>query len=204
MAEKPAAATAQQTRDQEFVARLLKLEDVTGINARKLAREMFPDAIIPEPPAAAAVAVDEIVRPVKTELDTLRTDLAKALERIAAKEQADKDLASENDMRVKIEKASQTFGLTDSGKTKMIERMQTTGNTADADAAAAWVVSQMPKPEPTNAPSWLPENSNLFGTQQKDEKWESLHLDPRKYLDNELREFAKNPDKYTNETFGNA
>jgi hypothetical protein len=85
-----------------------------------------------------------------------------------------------------------------------MDRMKETGNVTDADAAAAWVISQTPKPAPTNAPSWLPTDINLFGTKEKDERFEALHTDPRKYMDDQIREFVRDPDKYVEETFGTA
>jgi hypothetical protein len=190
------------SRDQQFVAKLLAMKGPIGSEARKVAREMFPDAAIPaEDPNDV---VEQAVAPVKTEVDALKTQLASALDRLTAKEKADTDLRAENDLRVNIERAASGFGLTESGRTKMMERMQATGNTTDAEAAAAWVVSQMPKPEPTSTPTWLPTDANLFGTKEKDTQFEALHTNPQKYMDDQLRAFAADPEKYTRETFGNA
>lgn len=195
-------ADQQIPREIEFVKELLLRDDEVGAAARKMAREKYPDANIPEPNPNKAV--EREIAPVKAELDGVKTQLKEALDRLAAKEKADNDLRAENEMGIKLADARKRFGLTDAGYEKMVKRMQETGNVTDADAAAAWVVSQTPKPEPTTTPTWLPESSNLFGTQKRDEQWTALHQDPRRYLDDQLREFVSDPEKYTNETFGNA
>lgn len=195
------ADTSASTTDARAKALLDKLwADNTplGANVRKQAKELFPDIVLPEDGAELAVA------PVKAELDDVKIQLKGALDRISAREKADVDLAAENELSMKISTAQRSFGLTDAGKQKMIERMKTTGNFSDADAAAAWVVSQTPKPEPTSAPSWMPEAANLFGSQQKDDQFEALHKNPQKYMDDQLREFVRDPDKYVSETFGTA
>lgn len=193
------ADTPQPDRDKAFVAKLFGDKSELGRNARKLAKEMFPDIAIPEDNVEPAV--EAATAPLKAEVDTVKTQLADALNRLAAREKADADLQAENTMAQKLAAARSAYGLTQSGYDKMVARMQETGNAFDADAAAAWVVSQMPKPEPTNTPSWMPEPSNLFGSQKKDEQFEALHKDPRKYLDDQLREFVRDPEKYTADTF---
>lgn len=188
----------EPSREEAFIARLLGDKTAIGPEVRKIAREMFPDAPVPnEDP-------ESVVAPIKTELGDMKTQLKTALDKIAAREKADEDLKLENDLSIKISNARRNFGLTDTGTDKMIARMKETGNYSDAEAAAAWVVSQTPKPAPTSTPSWMPEAANLFGSVNKDEQFESLHKDPRKYMDDQLREFARDPDKYVADTFGTA
>jgi hypothetical protein len=188
----------EPTREQILVAKLLGDKTPTGAEVRKIARELFPDAPVP------AEDAETVVAPVKTEVADVKAILTKLAERLDAKDKADADLKAENDMSVKIAAARQKYGLMDSGVEKMITRMKETGNYSDAEAAAAWVVSQLPKPEPVSTPSWLPQESNLFGSQKKDEAFEALHKDPRKYMDDQLRDFVRDPDKYVRETFGTA
>jgi hypothetical protein len=167
-----------------------------GRLVRARAKELFPDIVTPDEQAETAVA------PLKGEVEDLKKQLTGALDRLAAREKAEADLKAEVDLGVKLTEARKAFGLTDAGYDKMIKRMQETGNVTDAMAAAAWVVSQMPKPEPSSSPSWMPEAMNLFGSNKREEQWEALHKDPRKYLDDQLREFVKDPDRYVAETFG--
>jgi metal-dependent amidase/aminoacylase/carboxypeptidase family protein len=185
-------------RAQALVDKLWGDKSATGAAVRKAAKEMYPDINIPDEQAEIAAA------PLKAEIEDMRGQLKSAMDRLAAKEKADEDMRVETDLSVKIAAAAREFNLTDSGKAKMMERMKETGNYTDAQAAAAYVVSQMPKPAPSNSPSWLPEAANLFGTQQRDEQFEALHKDPRKYMDDQLREFSRDPDKYVADTFGTA
>jgi hypothetical protein len=191
-----AEAAKEKTRLEVLSDNLWADKSDLGRQVRARAKELFPDIVTPDEQAETAVA------PLKGEVEDLKKQLTGALDRLAAREKADSDLKAENDMAVKLAEARKAFGLTDAGYEKMVKRMQETGNVTDALAAAAWVVSQMPKPEPTTTPSWMPESANLFGSQKREEQWESLHKDPRKYLDDQLREFVRDPDRYVAETFG--
>jgi hypothetical protein len=183
------------TRAQQLVDKLWSDKTQLGADFRKAAKDLFPDINTPDEQVAIAAA------PLAEKLNKVEGDLKAALERLSAKEKADDDLRLENDLAVKITGAAKEFGLTESGMGKMMARMKETGNVSDPQAAAAWVVSQMPKPEPSNTPSWLPQKADLFGSNERNEKWEKLHRDPIKYFDDELRECFRDPDKYVRETF---
>ncbi len=95
-----------------------------------------------------------------------------------------------------LDAARNKYNLTSDGFDKMVERMKTTGNYADAEASAAWVAQQTP---PTKAPTpgWAPKSMNLFGTKDgRDEKFKLLHEDPMGFMDAELQEFVRDPDAY--------
>lgn len=194
--EKPVVIDQAAVRAKALADKFWNDASPAGAAYRKAAKEMYPEITIPEDNIA--------VVPLKAQLDETNAQLADALKRLSAREKADSDMAVEVALSQKIDAASREFGLTDSGREKMINRMKETGNVSDAQAAAAYVVSQMPKVAPTNTPTWLPQESNLFGSSKKEERWESLHNDPRKYLDDQLREFVADPDGYTRETFGTA
>ncbi|HEY4355945.1 MAG TPA: hypothetical protein VGN16_09375 [Acidobacteriaceae bacterium] len=188
--------TDSVTRAQQLVDKLWADKSPTGAAVRKQAKELFPEITIPDEQAELAVA------PLQAKLEKTEADLQKLLEKVSARDKADDDMRAESAMSMKLQSARKNFGLTDAGYDKMVERMKETGNFSDAEAAAAYVVSQMPKPAPSSSPSWLPEAANLFGTQQRDEQFEALHKDPRKYMDDQLREFARDPDAYVASTFG--
>lgn len=194
--EKPPVLDQATQRAKALADKLWFDKTPAGAAYRKMAKETFPDITIPEDTAELAVA------PLRVELGETRTQLADALKRISAREKADSDMQAEVAMSQKIDAASREFGLTDSGREKMITRMKETGNFTDAQAAAAYVVSQMPKVTPTNTPTWMPQESNLFGSSKKEERWEALHTDPRKYMDDEIRAFVADPQGYTDETNG--
>ena len=187
--------TQASQRARALVDRLWNDKTQFGADFRKAAKEMYPDINTPDEQVAIAAA------PLKAEVDDLKGKLQSALDRIAAREKADEDLRVENDLAVKITSAANEYGLTDSGRDKMMQRMKETGNVSDPQAAAAWVVSQLPKPAPSDTPSWLPQKADLFGSAERNERWEKLHRDPIKYFDDELREWARDPDKYVQDTF---
>lgn len=189
---------AEKTRAEVLLDKLWNEQSPAGQAVRQAAKTMYPEITTPDDTAAIAVA------PLKAEVEDLKGQLGKALDRISAREQADADTQTENALAVKITNAARQFSLTDAGRDKMIARMKETGNFSDADAAAAWVHTQTPKPAPTNTPTWLPEAANLFGSQKQEEQFEALHKDPRKYMDDQLRLFSRDPDAYVAETFGTA
>lgn len=195
MAEAQPVNTAA-TRAQLLVDKLWARKDQQGADFRKAAKELFPDINTPDE------AIEIAAAPLKEKVDGLEGKLKDALDRISAREKADDDLKAENDLGMKISNAARQFGLTDQGRDKMMARMKETGNVADPEAAAAWVVSQMPKPQASNTPSWLPQKADLFGVAERDEKWASLHRDPLKYFDDELKECFRDPEKYVADTFG--
>lgn len=171
-----------------------------GANVRKKAKELFPDIVTPED------AAEPIVAPLKAQIEALQEQNKSILDRVAAREKADADATAEVELSKRLANARAAYGLTEDGFDKMVARMKETGNFTDADAAAAWVVQHSPKPQVANSPSWLPKSANLFGSKDKvdDAKFEKLHTDPQAYMDDELREFASDPDKYVAETFGSA
>jgi hypothetical protein len=195
---KKTAEAPGQNRMQALLDRLWADKTALGGGVRKAAKDMFPDISLPED------AAEVVVAPLKAELDDTKKQLQGALERLAAREKAEADLKTEQELGLALANARAKYNLTDAGYQKMLDRMNETKNVTDPEAAAAWVMSQLPKPEPVSTPSWLPEPSNLFGAQKREEQWEALHKNPRQYLDDQLREFVRDPDKYTAETLGTA
>lgn len=161
-----------------------------GPAVRGKIKELYPDVQLPEEQFEPSVA------PLRAELEALRAE-AKAMkeEREADKIVADQAKAQAN-LDQMLSNARQRYNLTDEGFDKMVERMKAQNNYTDADAAAAWVAQQAPKPV-TPGPYLGPQNINLFGSSEKDESFALLHNDPGgKFLDHEFREFMSDPDKY--------
>jgi hypothetical protein len=131
------------------------------------------------------------------QIETMREE--RAAETKAREERAaDRQKKSFEDQ---IAHARNEYNLTDEGFDKMVARMKETSNYTDPSAAAAWVASKTP-PVPVAGPSFGPQDMNLFGSSQYDEKLAALHKDPIRYMDSELTEFTRDPDKYVRETFG--
>ena len=147
-------------------------------------------------------AVEAAVAPLKARIDQLTKERDE--EREANKKKADEDAVAKQrtDIEAAINNSSNKYNLTQEGFDKMVGRMKETQNFTDAEAAAAWVVSnEAPKAEP--GPSWAPKNIDLKGNLNK-EMVKLLHDDPIAFQDLELQEFQKDPNKYVLDTFGTA
>lgn len=176
-------------RASALMERLLK-DSKLGPDVRKLAKEAYPDVEFPEDRFDAQLA------PVRELLETTQKELREEREARAAEAAKAAERAQENDMRAKLDAAVQKYSLTADGAQKMVDRMKESGNVSDFEAAAAWVAGQQPRAaEP--GPYLGPQNINLFGTAEKDERFAMLHQDPMgKFLDAEFREFSADPDAY--------
>lgn len=186
----PPAIDPVHKRALELIEDLIHDKDL-GPGVRKAAKAKFPDIRIPEDD------VEPLMSPLRAENETLKQRLA-AIEEARETEKKEREEArTRRTLEESIDAARSKFSLTDDGVAKMLERMRTTGNYADAEAAAAWVAQQTP-PAPPPGPTWMPksfDNSSLFGTNDAD-KLKLLHLNPQEYQDGELREFARDPDAY--------
>ena len=194
-----AEATAAQIRAEQLVNKLWR-DGKLGADVQKLAKETFPDAEIH--------TVDETLAPVlapfRAQNEALAAELKAMREEREADRKAAKDRADEYQkisFQAQISKARDDYNLTDEGFDKMVERMKSTGNYQDPEAAAAWVSSKEPPPPPPG-PTFGPQSLNLFGTQKADENLALLHRDPERYADEQFALFQSDPDKYVAETFG--
>lgn len=160
-----------------------------GPAVRRKAKTMYPDVTIPED------QTDPIIATVNSELEAIRKERAEWDAQKKAQEELMATAQARAALEAQIGSARDKFSLTDDGMAKMLDRMKTTGNYSDAEAAAAWVAQQTPQPRA--APAWLPQDLNLFGTKDgSDERFKLLHHDPQAYMDAELQTFVQNPDAY--------
>lgn len=188
-------------RAQQLVEALW-LDGKSGAALHAKAKELFPDIRTPSDTTALLSAQMEErfsaqFNAQAEELKKLREERAAEREE-AAKEAADKQKLS---FEKQINAARDAYNLTDEGFDKMVARMKETGNYTDPESAAAWVASKTP-PAPISGPTFGPQELNLFGSSQADEKMAALHRDPQRYMDMELTEFSRDPARYVAETFG--
>jgi hypothetical protein len=161
---------------------------------RDKAREMFPDAPIPPEPA------ESVVEPVKAELTALQEELKAMREEREADKKAAAEAKVDTDFQAAIAAARAKYSLSDEGFDKMVERMKSTQNYTDAEAAAAWVASMTPAPA-APGPYLGPQAINLFGSKEKDDRYALLHASPADgFLDAEFSDFMKDPDAYIRST----
>lgn len=174
--------------DYDLLARAKALVDKNwkdpkiGAEFRKSAKESFPDITIPEE------TFDPVVAPVKAELEETRSQLAKALERLDAREKKEVEDGQTAAMERALSAARTKYSLTDEGFDKMTARMKETSNFTDAEAAAAWVASNTPAPKSTNGPSWAPQDLDLYGSKTQNDDYKLLHTDTEAFFDQTVQQ----------------
>jgi len=144
-----------------------------------------------------------IVEPHLNKIKNLEDRYEKLLEeRLDEKRAADEE-RTKLKLEEQLEKARRDYNLTEEGFNQMIDRMKSTGNYSDAEAAAAYVASKAP-PAKVAGPTWAPQDLDLFGSKNRNDALVELHRDPMGYMDSQLTEFVADPDKYVRDTLGRA
>ena len=196
-----AEATPEMLRAQQLVESLW-LDGKHGPALHAKAKELFPDVRTPSDSTALLAAQME------EKFSSQSKAQAEELEKLRAEREAEKKDAAERaaeaqkvSFEQQISAARDAYNLTDEGFDKMVARMKETGNYTDPESAAAWVASKTP-PAAVSGPAFGPQDLNLFGSSKQDEKFKQLHEDPQRYMDMELTEFTRDPDRYVRETLG--
>lgn len=192
--------TITVTRDQYAVghgaAQLLdKL--LSGADAKTI-----EDAIAKVNPTAkfpGREAREALSGPILSQLEQER----KAREALEArlKEREDAEAKAKEDhqveeLRGRLDKIKKSRGFSDEAMEKVLQRMRDNNN-PDVDAAAAWVAETLPKPAPATATpgfDYLGGNVDVYGSHTQDEAWKGLHENPDRWLTNELRTIAHDPE----------
>jgi hypothetical protein len=139
----------------------------TGSSLRKLLKQVDPTLKVPEDIA------DSVIAPVKGEIDEARKEvkgMAERLDKFLAETKDKDDTAA---LRKDLSAAQKKFGLDDEGLTKVMQRMKDKNN-PDVEAAAAWVVSEAPKPKPISDHGITSLSADLFGTTKQDDQYKEL------------------------------
>ena len=192
-----AELTPEHERALALVNNLWNDEDL-GLKLQEKAKAQFPEIrTSAEAYAPLKAQFEAQIAAQKKQLDEMREE--RAAERKAAEEKAAE--MQKKSFEQQINAARDSYNLTDEGFDKMVARMKETGNYTDPDAAAAWVASKTP-PAPVSGPTFGPQDLNFFGSSKQDEKMAALHRDPQRYMDMELTEFSRDPDRYVRETLG--
>lgn len=185
MSENVEITKAQLDTFQRGMALLDKLWP--DMDFKRMVKAKQPDIQIPE-----LDIVDQATKPVNEKMAALEADNKKLREDWEADRKSRQDERAMIDFRSELTAAQKKFGLTDEGLQKVVDRMKDKNN-PDVEAAAAYVLSQQPKPEPV-APSGLaPESFNLYGVQEKDDNWSELHKNPIKWFDKQAAAILAEP-----------
>ena len=185
-------ATETQLRAEALLNELLT-DPKLGADVRAKAKAKYTDIQFVED------RMDPLVSGLREELATLKAEREADKAEREAEKKADADAKVQADLESAISAARAKYALNDEGFEKMVERMRTTGNVADAEAAAAWVAQNQPPPAKPG-PSWAPADLNLFGSsrESQDAKVRLLHTNPENFFDQEvaeiLQEFQNDPE----------
>ena len=142
-----------------------KNKTAIGATFRKALKEVEPNLNIPDEFA------DAVAAPINASLEELRAENKKLVERLDARDAKEKDDKDEREIRSDIDAAVKKYGLDDEGKQKVIERMAAK-RSLDAEAAAAWFKSSLPKPESIRDTGIAPRMADIkdvFGQADGDE-----------------------------------
>jgi hypothetical protein len=178
------------TRARALVDKLWNDSDV-GAKLRTTAKELYPEIVIPED------TITPLMAPVREQLDAYKAEITKLQEERATERAAADDARARVNMEHAVNAARDKFHLTDAGLDMMVERMKAS-QSYDAEAAAAWAASKNPPP-PAAKPAWAPQDMNLFGSKEADEKLALLHRDPERYRDMEIEAMLADPEGYVAE-----
>jgi len=147
--------------------------------------------------------ISPIVEPHLVKLRAMEEKYERILEERLEEKRASEDERVKVKLEQQLEKARRDYNLTEEGFNQMIDRMKSTGNYSDAEAAAAYVASKAP-PAKVAGPTWAPQDLDLFGSKNRNDALVELHRDPMGYMDSQLTEFVADPDKYVRDTLGRA
>lgn len=158
-----------------------------GTAIKRAIHEIDPTTNFPE------LDVEEtIVAPVRGEVEDVRKQVAGIGEKLDKFLKAAEDRDAENALASDLQGVQAKFHLTEDGLRKVMERMRDKNN-PDAEAAAAFVVSQIPRGKPAAATGTdhLPQNFDLKrmfnGSDDADDRAKAITKDPWAYFDSEVR-----------------
>lgn len=139
----------------------------TGPSLRKLLKTVEPGLKIPEDIA------DSVIAPVNTRLEGTEKSVKELGDRLTKFLDETTNEKATSRLRDELTSAQKKFGLDDEGMTKVMQRMKDKAN-PDVEAAAAWVASQAPKPQPISDHGISSISADLFGSTKQEDQWKAL------------------------------
>jgi hypothetical protein len=135
----PAAEAAELRQIRTLMDKAWKDKD-KGAAFRRTLKAVDPTLTIPDEVG------DEIAAPLNEKLTATEAQLKALQDRIDTSDRERAERNEERTLRTSLESAAKKYGLDDEGRQKVLERMAAM-RSPDAEAAAAWVRDQLPKPE---------------------------------------------------------
>lgn len=139
----------------------------TGAPLRALLKKKYPNLKTPED------ITDSVVAPINARAEAAEKTAKETQDRLDKFLAESKDKEDTTTLRSELSAAQKKFGLDDEGLTKVMQRMKDKSN-PDVEAAAAWVASSAPKPQPIADHGISSISADLFGTTKKDPNYEAL------------------------------
>jgi hypothetical protein len=162
-----------------------------GQEFKKMVKAIMPDVSIPE-----VDLVDKVTKEHEERYSQVDAKAKELQDRFDRWEQSQKDKDEEGKLDSRIKAVQKEYGWTDDGIEKVVKRMREQ-NSADVEAAAAWVAKHEPKPQPAkSSPSYMPEKLNIYGAGEKDDQWADLNKSPERFFDKEVNSILSNPENY--------
>jgi hypothetical protein len=161
-----------------------------SLSFKKMVKAKIPGARIPELDIG-----EQIVEPIRTELVEANAKVSALTERLDKMQKDREDADLDGKFRTALTSTQQKYKLTDEGMSKVMDVMKAR-QLADPEAAAALYLRDLPPVKPAGGPGYLPQNIDMFGSQQgekAEEKVRSLHNNPMNFFDNEVREILSDP-----------
>ncbi len=158
-----------------------------GPKIRATAKAEFPDVRIPEDDLSPVLA------PILAQNKALGEQLEALTKKMSEREAKETEAETFASIQKNVDSAVAKFNLTEEGRKAMLDRMKEQNN-LDADAAAALIAHNAPKPQA--APRYLPQKMNLYGSAEQDEKFKLLHTRPDDFFDSEVAALINDPDGY--------
>ena len=183
-------------RSKALVDRLLGDRGDAGKAARAEALKLFPDleGKLVDPNAD----LEPIVAPLRAQIEALTTTITERDAKEAEAAQKALEERAEFTLQSKLDATKKSFNLTDEGLKAVMERMTATGNYADTDAAAAYVLKDY-KPVETRSAALGPQAADFLGkaSQEDADRMKLLWNDPdRAFLDYEISKMEADPNGY--------
>lgn len=183
-------------RSKALVDRLLGDRGDAGKAARAEALKLFPDleGKLVDPNAD----LEPIVAPLRAQIEALTTTITERDAKEAEAAQKALEERAEFTLQSKLDATKKSFNLTDEGLKAVMERMTATGNYADTDAAAAYVLKDY-KPVETRSAALGPQAADFLGkaSQEDADRMKLLWNDPDgAFLDYEISKMEADPNGY--------
>lgn|SRR5574337_35591 len=151
-----------------------------GMAFKRMMKEKIPDAKIPE-----LDIIEQVTKPYDERMTALEAENKKLHDELELDRKTRKEREEEDSVKLTLAEVQKKYKLTDEGMQKVIDRMKEKNN-PDAEAVAAWLVSQQPAPKPVTPTGYQPSELNLFGSSTQEEQYADLHKDPLKWFDKQV------------------